>query len=149
VTAEKYSAGIHARTELPVAAAVTGIGLAVAIAVPSILFSRRGHLESAAVGNLRTLGSAQATFLSQHGRFGTFSELVAEQMLDTNWTNGVVRDGYRFTQISATKDTFEFKAEPAESPRGQRAFNIIEDFVIRYGQNGVAPRRKGGRPLGT
>ena len=43
------------------------IGIIAAIAIPNLLASRKASNEAAAIGSMRTLGSAQATYLSTTG----------------------------------------------------------------------------------
>jgi type II secretory pathway pseudopilin PulG len=127
------------------------IGIVAAIAIPSLLAARRASNESAAIGNLRTIGSAEATYLSITGRSGTFAELRETQMLDEEWADGVVRDGYRFRLVSIGKDagTFEFSAEPATPSDGSKSFNITEDDIIRFSPGATAPKGRSGKELGT
>jgi len=149
LTGAKYDAGLYGRVNVPAEAVVAGIGLGFAAGLPSLFAARRMSFESAAIGNLRTLGSAEATFIAERNRYGTFAELVEADMLDSAWTNGCVRDGYKFTQVRVTKDGFEFKAEPAAASSGTKSFNILDDYVIRYVEGAVAPQGTKGRPIGT
>jgi type II secretory pathway pseudopilin PulG len=134
---------------VPAEAVIAGLGLGAALALPSLFAARRTSNESAAVGNLRTLGSAEATYYSEHNRFATLSELVAAQMLDSGWVNGTVLDGYKITQVRVTKTAFEFKSEPLTPSEGKRSYNITSDYVIRFAEGPTAPQGTKGRALGT
>jgi prepilin-type N-terminal cleavage/methylation domain-containing protein len=127
------------------------IGIIAAIAIPSLLAARRASNESAAIGNLRTIGSAQATYLSQVGESATFAQLVAAQMLDNAWSNQSVRDSYTYEEVAVapTLQEFEFSAEPTTASNGTRSFNIVEDYVIRQLAGGTAPTGTAGTPIGT
>jgi type IV pilus assembly protein PilA len=128
------------------------IGIIAAIAIPSLLAARRASNESAAVGNLRTIGSAEATYLSQTGQSASFTQLTAAQMLDTNWSSGCIRDSYTFTggATTATLATFEFFAVPTSASNGSKSYNIIEDYVIRYAVSSTsAPSGTTGQAIGT
>jgi type IV pilus assembly protein PilA len=61
------------------------IGIIAAIAIPNLLASRRAANESAAIGSMRTLTGAQATYQSQdiQGNFGDGAELAAAGLVDT------------------------------------------------------------------
>ena len=125
------------------------IGIIAAIAIPSLLAARRASNESAAIGNLRTIGSAEATYYANKGEYGGFANLTANQMLDNQWTSGVVRDSYSVSQVSASDDEFEYSAEPTSSSSGTRSFNIVEDFVIRESDGLTAPVGTAGSAIGV
>jgi type IV pilus assembly protein PilA len=130
------------------------IGIIAAIAIPSLLAARRASNESAAIGNLRTIGSAEATYLSQTGMSGNFDDLSALQMLDNAWNNGAnVRDSYTIQDVTAgmvpSLAQFEFSAEPTSASNGSRSFNIVEDYVIRQAAGSTAPTGTSGSPIGT
>ena len=71
-------------------------------------------------------------------------------MLDDTYRNGAELNGYRIGEVAVdpSAGTFEFKAEPSSSSSGSRAFNIIEDYTIRYNEGEKAPSREGGKVLG-
>lgn len=125
------------------------IGIIAAIAIPSLLAARRASNESAAIGNLRTIGSAEATYYANKGVYGPFGMLTANQMLDKEWKSGVTRDSYIVSQVTASGDDFEFSAEPTSLSSGTRSFNIIEDFVIRERSGPAAPVGTTGSAIGV
>jgi type IV pilus assembly protein PilA len=125
------------------------IGIIAAIAIPSLLAARRASNESAAIGNLRTVGSAEATYYANKGEYGGFANLTSNQMLDKEWEDGVVRDSYTVSQIDASGDEFEYSAEPTSSSSGTRSFNIIQDFVIREKDGSTAPTASNGSAIGV
>ena len=125
------------------------IGIIAAIAIPSLLAARRAANESAAIGNLRTIGSAEATYFSQRGRYGSFAELTAQSMLDSAMSNGATRDSYGLTVVGAPGAAFEFAATPSSSSSGTRGFNILDDFVVRQSNTTTAPSGTGGTPIGV
>ena len=127
---------------------VAAIGIGAAIAIPSLISARGAADEAAAVGTLRSLGSAQATFHASRGRYGTMAELVGANMIDSEFRNGVERNGYVFREMRPTAATFEFSAAPVRATSRDRSYNIIEDHVIRSSSSKVPPRRKAGKPLG-
>jgi type II secretory pathway pseudopilin PulG len=133
------------------AVSVPVVGIVAAIAIPSLLAARRAANESAAIGNLRTIGSAEASYMAQHGRSATLAELVADRFLDATWSDGAVRDGYRIRQVSldAENGLFEFSAEPASPSDGSKSFNLTDDYVIRWAPGATAPKGTSGRELGS
>jgi len=127
------------------------IGIIAAIAIPSLLAARRASNESAAVGNLRTIGSAEATYLSQTGKSGGFTDLIGSSMLDSAWSSGGVRDSYTITQaaIAPTTAQFHFTALPTSTSNGSKSYSIQEDYVIRYTSGISSLATNVGTPLGT
>jgi prepilin-type N-terminal cleavage/methylation domain-containing protein len=126
------------------------IGIIAAIAIPSLLAARRAANESAAIGNLRTIGSGQATYYAQRGQYGTFANLTAQSMLDNAFSAAATRDSYGIASVGTLPGpTFEFRAAPIASSAGQRAFNIVDDFVIRQLNGTTAPTGTAGTPIGV
>ena len=59
------------------------------IAIPSLLRSRQAANESSAVANLRTINTAEVTYLSSAGgNFGTINDLVNAGLIDSRFTAG-------------------------------------------------------------
>lgn len=109
------------------------IGVIAAIAVPNLMASRRAANEAAAIGTLRKISSAQATYLSTVGgqrSFGSLDELVENGMLEQKLAAGTYY-GYRF-EVEPAGDSFVATATPMEYPNtGTRSFYIAEDGVVR------------------
>jgi len=118
-----------------------------AIAIPSFLRSRMAANESAAVGALRTLNTAQITYDSAYPTIGFASTLGA--LSGTNCTPpsstsaclidsalaGGVRSGYSF-QLSGVSGTpassYQFYANPVLwNYSGIRYFCTFQDAVVR------------------
>ena len=60
------------------------------IAIPSLLRSRQAANESGAVANLRTINTAQVTYMSgAQGSYGGLADLITAGLLDTRF-NGAV-----------------------------------------------------------
>ncbi len=131
---------------------VAAIGVIAAIAIPSLLRARGAANESAAIGTLRSLVSAQYEFHATKGRYvryGTMAELAAANLISSELYNGVERNGYIFREVRPTAKTFEYSATPVGATTGDRSYNVTEDGVIRWSDSKVPPRRKAGRPLGS
>src|SRR5215204_3595215 len=65
------------------------------IAIPSLLRSRQAANESAAVANLRTINTAEVTYLSSSGgTYGKMLDLIAARLLDDTFTG--TKAGYNY-----------------------------------------------------
>lgn len=119
-----------------------------AIAVPSYLHARKTANESAAVGALRTLNSAQIAYQSAYPTVGYASTLdnlsgtscnppspTSACLIDSVLAGGV-RSGYTFQLTGATGTpaaTYQFTASPTQpNQSGTRYFCSFADAVVRY-----------------
>jgi prepilin-type N-terminal cleavage/methylation domain-containing protein len=127
------------------------IGIVAAIAIPSLLAARRASNESAAIGTLRSIGSAEAVYISQNGRFGDLADLTAQTILDGEFSSPCTRDNYIIdTQGTTPGVGFDFGARPNGARSGQRSFNILHDYVIRQSDDiTTAPTGTSGMPIGV
>ena len=116
------------------------------IAIPSLLRSRQAANESAAVANIRTINTAQVTYLSSSGgNFGTITGLVSAGLLDTRF-NGTV-SGYIFT-VAATGADYTATANPASANTGRYGYYSTPDGVVRYSTaTSLAPASQAGNPV--
>ncbi len=76
------------------------IGILAAIAIPNLISSRRSANEASAVANLRTLNTAEHTYIAtgNNTSFGTFADLVAANLIDGSWTAAtVVKNTYTYS----------------------------------------------------
>src|SRR5215471_12019014 len=125
------------------------IGIIAAIAIPSLLAARKAANESAAIGSLRTLGSAEATALSTAGTFQDIATMKTSNLVDSAWVAGVVRDGYVFNETAPfNTGQFGFTAGPNTTGDGTRYFSVYQDYVILTA-NGGAPAYGAGTPIGV
>jgi hypothetical protein len=86
--------------------------------------------ESAAVANIRTINTAQITFLSiSKGRYGTLEDLINAFLLDESFRG--VKAGFNFAVIAADSD-YAATAIPANSATGRYGFYSNPDAVVRY-----------------
>jgi len=119
------------------------------IAIPSLLRSRQAAHEAAAVATLRTINTAQVTYLSTSGgKFGDMPDLVAEKLLSSNFVPGPV-SGYTFTIVldSSGRD-FTVDAVPASANDGRYGYFITPDGTIRYSMvTSLAPVGAAGTPV--
>ena len=116
------------------------------IAIPSLLRSRQAANESAAVANLRTINTAQVTYLSSAGgNFGNVNQLISAGLVDTRFTGTV--SGYTYTITSSGADYTAF-ADPASTNTGRYGYYSVPDGVVRYStQAALAPTGQAGQPV--
>src|SRR5579863_621361 len=73
------------------------------IAIPSLLRSRQAAQESSAVAQVRTINTAEVTYLSSNqGSYGNVTELVSQGLLDSRFIGSV--SGYNFTVSASGTD---------------------------------------------
>ena len=101
------------------------------IAIPSLLRSRQAAQESSAVAQLRTINTAEVTYLSSNqGNYGDVTSLVSQGFLDSRFTGSV--SGYTFT-VSASGTNYTDSAMPTSGNAGRYSYYSGPDAVIRYG----------------
>ena len=107
------------------------------IAIPSLLRSRQAANESAAVANLRTVNTAQVTYLSSSGgNYGDLPALVSAGLLDSTFTAGA-KAGYNFN-VTASGANYTATALPASSNTGRFGYFSLPDAVVRYSTHPTA-----------
>src|SRR5712671_884562 len=80
------------------------------IAIPSLLRSRQAAQESSAVSQLRTINTAEVTYLSANGgNYGSVLELITAGLLDNRFASSV--SGYTFA-ITASGTDYTASATP-------------------------------------
>ena len=75
--------------------------------------------ESAAVANLRTINTAEVTYLSSSGgTYGTIADLIAAGLLDDTFTG--IKAGYKYSiTLDATGSVYTAEATPASTKTGR------------------------------
>jgi prepilin-type N-terminal cleavage/methylation domain-containing protein len=119
------------------------------IAIPSLLRSRQAAHEAAAVATLRTINTAQITYLSTaNGKFGNLVDLVNNQLIGPHFIPGPV-SGYFFSiTLDSTGSDFTVTAEPASANDGRYGYFITPDGTIRYSMvTSLAPAGAAGTPV--
>lgn len=125
------------------------VGIVAAIAIPSLIRARIAANESSAIGTLRMIGSAEATYQSRNRKFATLDELVRANLIDASLSNGATRNGYVFREVKVSESGFEFCAVPSnDATSGDNSYNITEAFIIRTREGPVAPVGTSGKPIG-
>jgi prepilin-type N-terminal cleavage/methylation domain-containing protein len=117
------------------------------IAIPSLLRSRQAANESGAVATLRTVNTAQITYMSsQGGSFsGTLAALVAEGLLDDRFDSDPANVGgftYAMTQPGGVTD-YQVTANPISTTTARFNYYSLPDAVVRYGDDADNPQPQG------
>jgi type IV pilus assembly protein PilA len=101
------------------------------IAIPSLLRSRQAANESAAVSDLRTINTAEVTYLSSAGgNYGDLPNLVTAGLLDARFSAATL-SGYQFVVIASGSD-YTASATPTSTNSGRYGYFAYPDAVIRY-----------------
>ena len=122
------------------------------IAIPSLLRSRQAANESAAVANLRTVNTAEVTYLSSAGgNYGTLAGLVSAGLLDDTFLGGATQPkaGYVYTiTIASPWQDYTAEAVPASPNTGRYGYYSTPDAVVRYSTTAtLAPAGQAGRSV--
>src|SRR3989442_8099386 len=100
------------------------------IAIPSLLRSRQSAQESSAVAQIRTINTAEITYLSANqGSYGGIPELITQGLLDTRFSGSV--SGYNYA-VTATGTDYTTSATPTSTNAGRFGYYSTPDAVIRY-----------------
>jgi type IV pilus assembly protein PilA len=105
------------------------------IAIPSLLRSRQAANESAAVANVRTLNTAQVTYLSSAaGAYGSIANLIAEKLVDDTFdTTTRPKAGYLYDiELGSGNQDYTITADPASTNSGRYGYYSTPDAVVRY-----------------
>ena len=117
------------------------------IAIPSLLRSRQAANESAAVANLRTINTAEVTYLSgSGGAYGDLPALIAAKLLDDTFTPGNTKAGYDYdVDLYDSNQGYTAYATPASTNTGRYGYYSTPDAVVRYSTDtALAPAGKEG-----
>ncbi len=120
------------------------IAIIAAIAIPNLIEARKNGNESAAIGALRTVVSAQAMFREgdKDGDgldYGTRTDLSTYKLIDPVLGSGT-KQGYLFSTMgSSTAYTWSCTADPVTRGKsGDRSFFVDESGVIRFNSTTTA-----------
>ena len=135
---------------LVVAATIVLIGLVILI----FLLPFSHHPNSACkdgcppVANLRTLNTAEVTYLSSSGgRYGSIADLIAAGLLDDTFIG--IKAGYKYSiTLDAKGSVYTAEAVPASTNTGRFGYYSHTDAVVRYSTNAsLAPAGQSGRSV--
>ena len=100
------------------------------IAIPSLLRSRQAAQESSAVAQIRTVNTAEVTYLSSAGgNYGSIPQLITAGLLDGRFATSV--SGYTFT-VAASGSDYTATATPTSTNAGRYGYYSTPDAVVRY-----------------
>ena len=100
------------------------------IAIPSLLRSRQSAQESSAVAQIRTVNTAEITYLSSNqGSYGDIPQLITQGLLDSRFSGSV--SGYSFA-VSVSGSDYTTSATPTSTNAGRFGYYSTPDAVIRY-----------------
>jgi prepilin-type N-terminal cleavage/methylation domain-containing protein len=114
------------------------IGIIAAIAIPSLLASRRAANEASAVSALRTISSSQAAYQATLGNgvnYTTLALLGTNGLIDATLAGGT-KGAYTFTETAAPTTLFCVHAAAADA--ALREYAIATDGVIKTNVGAVA-----------
>lgn len=116
------------------------------IAIPSLLRSRQAANESAAVANLRTVNTAEVTYLSSSGgNYGDVNALILAGLLDETFTG--TKAGYVYT-VAANGADYTAEANRLSTNTGRFSYYSHPDAVVRYSTStSLAPAGQAGRSV--
>jgi len=102
------------------------------IAIPSLLRSRQQAQESAAVAQVRTINTAEVTYLSSNqGNYGDIPSLITQGLLDTRFAPPGIVSGYAYA-VTASGSDYTVTAMPTSPNSGRYGYFSVPDAVIRY-----------------
>ena len=129
------------------------IGIIAAIAIPSLIRARAAANESAAIGTLRSFGSAEATYMSRNNNVAASLDTLAQQgFIDEGFKTDTNRNSYIFASSAdgVNAQGWFFTAVPDGGfTAGDRGFRCSYDYVVRFTNNGTAPANLTGTVLGS
>jgi type IV pilus assembly protein PilA len=116
------------------------------IAIPSLLRSRQSAQESSAVAQLRTINTAEVTYIgTNQGSYGSIPLLITQGLLDARFTASM--SGYNFTADVSGND-YTANATAVSTNAGRFDFFTRPDYVIRYSTDPTrAPSGLSGDPV--
>src|SRR5437867_9479888 len=100
------------------------------IAIPSLMRSRQAAHESSAVAQIRTINTAEITYLSANqGSYCSIAQLITQGLLDSRFAGSV--SGYSFT-VTASSSDYTASATPISTNAGRFGYWSTPDAVIRF-----------------
>jgi len=107
------------------------IAIIAAFAIPNLMKSRMSANETSAVGSLRALMSAQATYMNRHGVYGDLAGLLAERLVDASLGTGR-KAGYRVGVLDTGSDfAYCFVSAPIDDGKsGEKEFCVTQQGTL-------------------
>ena len=125
----------------------TGVRVLAPDASSSSANGRNNAQESAAIANLRTINTAEVTYLSAAGgEYGTMQNLIEAGLLDSRFSSGF--SGYKFSILLIGTGDYIAAAAPTSPETGNHAFYSTPDGVVRFAvDERLAPPALAGQPV--
>ena len=125
------------------------IAIIAAIAIPNLLDARRAANESSAQATLRSISSAQYSYMADTNRFATLATLVSRGILDNRFDLGAgsgIINGYEITILPAALTNTNiptgleafvageagYATTPISGSAGRYHYALLSDLVIRF-----------------
>ncbi|HYE72018.1 MAG TPA: prepilin-type N-terminal cleavage/methylation domain-containing protein [Blastocatellia bacterium] len=116
------------------------IGIIAAIAIPNLLSARKSANESAASGTLRTIATAEVTYMTNNNQYGTLAQLSAsgtnliDSAIAAASTSGTAKAGYFYASEGSLTATSAYAITATRSGlgSGDKDFIVTEDGVVRF-----------------
>jgi prepilin-type N-terminal cleavage/methylation domain-containing protein len=107
------------------------IAIVAAFAIPNLMKSRMSANETSAVGALRAIMSAEATYINRHGVYGDLASLSSENLIDASLASGK-KSGYYFGEIDTEAHySYCFGAIPQEDEKsGSKEYVVTQQGTI-------------------
>jgi hypothetical protein len=123
---------------------IVPVAIIAAIAIPNLLMARMAANEASAIGHLRSLATAEATYQSTYGGGRTFAGMQELIAIGEIPANSASKNGYQFkiklldrngnAALAGSGDAvrFEAVATPVNyGSTGRRSFYTSEEYIIR------------------
>src|SRR3954469_25289013 len=116
------------------------------IAIPSLLRSRQAAQESSAVAQLRTINTAEVTYIgTNQGSYGDIPSLITQGLLDARFSGSM--SGYSYT-IAVSGNIYTANGTAVSTNAGRWDFYTTADYVLRYATDPTrAPGGLTGEPV--
>ena len=102
------------------------------IAIPSLLRSRQAANESGSVSNIRTINTAQVTYISTNGNYGDFTNLNGSGLMDDRFSaDGAIVGGYVYTLYGGGTGDYQVSAL-VDGTGGRFNYYSGPDAVVRF-----------------
>ena len=107
------------------------IAIVAAFAIPNLMKSRMSTNETSAVGSLRALMSAEATYMNRYNVYGTLTQLNTEGLIDNSLAGGK-KSGYFLGAVDTGSDyAYCFGGLPVDDGRsGQKEYVVTQQGTI-------------------
>ena len=106
----------------------------IALTIPMMIRARQAAQESAAIAQLRTINTAEITYLAASGRYGSIPQMISAGLLDDRFAKTTT--GYAL-EVQASPTSYTATATPISSNSGRFGYLSFQDAVVRY-QNQVS-----------